>query len=387
MITALMLAAAVSFPAALALPADCDLEAPHGRDGCTRAAVDALPMNAIQAVGTHNSYKLAIPAAEMALLSAMAPEMARTLDYAHAPLTEQLEAGARQLEIDVLNDPDPGRYADPLTRRLVPAAEPYDLEPLRRPGLKVLHVQDVDYRSSCPLFVECLAQVAAWSRANPDHAPLLILMNLKEGAALPAAGAVTPAPFDAAAMDLIDAEIRSVFPAEALITPDLVRGEAATLRAAVAAGGWPSLGEARGRVMFALDAPRAQVDLYRGPRPSLEGLVLFVNIEEDEDASAYITLNSPAEQAERIAAAVAAGLIVRTRADADTVEARANDPARRDAAFASGAQYISTDYMTPDLRFSDFQVVLPHDAAARLNPRQGLIESSDETVQAGGRSE
>ncbi|MDP1616890.1 phosphatidylinositol-specific phospholipase C1-like protein [Phenylobacterium sp.] len=381
MITALILAAALS------LPADCDLEAPHGRDGCTRAVVDVLPMNAIQAVGTHNSYKLAIPAAEMAMLSAMAPDMARSLDYAHAPLTDQLEAGARQLEIDVLNDPEPGLYASPLARRLVPAAEAYDLAPLRRPGLKVLHVQDVDYRSSCPLFVECLAQVAAWSRANPDHAPLLILMNLKEGAALPAPGAVTPAPFDAAAMDLVDAEIRSVFPPEALITPDLVRGEAATLRAAVAAGGWPNLGEARGKVMFALDAPRAQVDLYRGARASLEGRVLFVNIEEDEDAAAYITLNSPLEQAERIEAAIAAGLIVRTRADADTLEARQNDPARREAAFASGAQYVSTDYMTPDRRFSDFQVALPHGAAARLNPRQGLVAAADDPAQAGGRSE
>ena len=27
------------------------------------------------------------------------------LDYAHRPLVEQLDAGARQLEIDVLNDP------------------------------------------------------------------------------------------------------------------------------------------------------------------------------------------------------------------------------------------------------------------------------------------
>jgi hypothetical protein len=381
MITAVLLAAALS------LPADCDLEAPHGREGCTRAAVDALPMNAIQAVGTHNSYKLAIPASEMALLSAMVPDMARTLDYAHAPLTHQLEAGARQLEIDVLNDPDPGRYAEPLARRLVSEPEPYDLAPMRGPGLKVLHVQDVDYRSSCPLFVQCLTEVAAWSRANPDHAPLLILMNLKEGAALPAAGAVTPSPFDAAAMDLIDAEIRSVFPPEALITPDLVRGEAATLRAAVASGGWPSLGEARGKVMFALDAPRSQVDLYRGARASLEGRVLFVNIEEDEDAAAYITLNSPVGQAERIAAAIAAGLIVRTRADADTAEARANDTTRREAAFASGAQYVSTDYMTPDQRFSDFQVVLPHEAAARLNPRRGLIPVSGEAVQAGGRSE
>jgi hypothetical protein len=207
-----------------------------------------------------------------------------------------------------------------------------------------MHVQDIDYRSSCPLFTGCLAQVAAWSKANPDHVPLLILLNLKEGQALPAPGAVTPAPFDAAAMDVVDAEIRSVFAPEALITPDDVQGDHPTLRAAAAGGGWPTLGEARGKVMF-------------------------VNIEEDEDAAAYITLNDPQAQAERIAAAVAAGLIVRTRADADTVEARSNDTARREAAFAAGAQYISTDYMTPDVRFSDYRVELPGGAAARLNPR------------------
>ena len=363
MISALVLAAA------LALPADCDLEAPSGRDGCTRAAVDALPMNALQAVGTHNSYTLAIAPAEMALLQATAPDTARSLDYAHRPLAEQLAAGARQLEIDVLNDPEPGRYADPAARRIAAQTTPYDLAPLRAPGLKVMHVQDIDYRSVCPLFVQCLGEIAAWSKAHPDHAPLLILLNLKEGDALPIPGAVAPAPFDAAAMDAVDAEIRSVFAPERLITPDDVQGEHPTLRAAAAAGAWPKLGEARGRVMFALDAPRNQVDLYRGGRSSLEGRVMFVNIEEDEPAAGYITLNDPEGEAERIAAAVAAGLIVRTRADADTTEARTGETARREAAFASGAHYVSTDYMVPDRRLGDYQVVLPGEGAARLNPK------------------
>jgi hypothetical protein len=360
---------ALMLAAALVAAPGCDLEAPHGNGGCTREAIDQLPINALQAVGTHNSYKLAIAPAEMALLRAMAPQQAASLDYAHAPLTAQLAAGARQLEIDVLNDPDPGRYARPLGQRMAPGTTPYDLAPLAQPGLKVMHVQDIDYRSNCPLFAGCLAEVAAWSRANPDHAPLLILLNLKEGAALPAPGAVTPAPFDAAAMDAVDAEIRSVFSDDALITPDQVQGDHPTLRAAVAAGAWPTLGQARGRVMFALDAPRSQVDLYRGTRRSLEGRVMFVNIEEDEDAAGYITLNDPVDQAERIAKAVAAGLIVRTRADADTVEARTHDTARRDAAFATGAHYVSTDYMTPDVRFSAYQVELPGGGAARLNPR------------------
>lgn len=357
--------------AALSIAADCDLEAPDGSAGCVPEQVDALPMNRLQAVGTHNSYKLAIASKEMALLRAVAPDMAVGLDYAHPPLADQLAAGARQLELDLFYDPEPGRYARPLGQRMAAGTDPYDAPELSQAGLKVMHVQDIDYRSSCRLFTDCLRQVAEWSKAHPSHVPILILLNLKEGEALPAPGAVAPLAFDAAAMDQVDGEIRSVFGPEALITPDEVQGNAASLRAAVSEGGWPTLGAARGRVMFALDAPRHQVDLYRGERASLEGRAAFVNIAEDEDAAAYITLNEPIEQQDRIAAALAQGLIVRTRADADTVEARSGDTTRRDAALASGAQYVSTDYMTPDVRFSDYRVVLPGERAARLAPQSG----------------
>ncbi|MES2343462.1 MAG: Ca2+-dependent phosphoinositide-specific phospholipase C, partial [Pseudomonadota bacterium] len=100
--------------AGLAVAANCDLEHPSGAPGCTRRVVDALPMNAIQVVGTHNSYKQAIAPKEMALIRMAKPDLAATLDYAHPPLTQELDAGARQLELDLLNDPEGGRYADPL---------------------------------------------------------------------------------------------------------------------------------------------------------------------------------------------------------------------------------------------------------------------------------
>ena len=363
MIAALLLAAA-------AVTATCDLEKPSGQPGCTRSAVDALPMNAIQAIGTHNSYKLPIAPNEMAILRTANPKAADTLDYSHRPLREQLDAGARQLEIDLVHDPQGGLYTAPLGQRMVGAkAVPYDLAPLKAPGLKVLHAPDIDYRSVCPTFTACLKDVRAWSLAHPDHVPILILLNLKEdGISWP--GAVKPLAFDAAAMDAIDAEIRSVFPPDALITPDRVQGRHATLREAAAAGAWPTLRAARGKVMFACDCPPGQVARYRGARKVLEGRAAFVNIEETSPAAGYITLNEPGKQAERIAAAVKAGLIVRTRADADTFEARRNDRARQDAAFASGAQYVSTDYMVPDARFGPYVVKLPGGGVARLSPAQ-----------------
>jgi hypothetical protein len=363
MITALLAAAAVA-------ATGCDLERPSGEPGCLRAAVDALPMTALQVVGTHNSYKEPIAPAEMKLLRAASPRTADSLDYSHPTLTAQLDAGARQLELDLVRDPEGGRWTRPLGLRMAGGGD-YDAGPMASPGLKVMHVPDIDYRSVCPTFRACLEEVRAWSDRNPDHLPLLIMMNLKdEQIAVP--GATPLLPFDAAGMDEVDAEIRAVFGASRLITPDQVRAGQATLAEAVRRGGWPSIGSARGKVFFAVDEGPKKVALYARDRPSLEGRAAFVNTDRlDAPYAAYVTLNEPARDALRIVEALGRGMVVRTRADADTVEARTGNRGRPAAAFASGAQYISTDYMTPDLRLSDFVVTLPGGGTARRAPLPG----------------
>ena len=93
------------------------------------------------------------------------------------------------------------------------------------------------------------------------------------------------------------------------------------------------------------------------------------------------TLNEPVDLAAKIAAAVKAGIIVRTRADADTVQARTNDTTMRDAALASGAQFVSTDYLTADTRFSDYRVQLPNGAVARCNPVNAPKACSGSTIK------
>jgi len=66
---------------------------------------------------------------------------------------------------------------------------------------------------------------------------------------------------------------------------------------------------------------------------------------------------------------VRAGFLVRTRADANTREARANDGVPRDTALAGGAQYVSTDYLWPDPRLAGgYHVALPGGVFARCNP-------------------
>ncbi|MGH1559484.1 Ca2+-dependent phosphoinositide-specific phospholipase C [Caulobacter segnis] len=75
-----------------------------------------------------------------------------------------------------------------------------------------------------------------------------------------------------------------------------------------------------------MDESPEKVAVYRGKRAALEGRAMFVNINTDEasPAAAYLTLkNDPIAQKDRIAAAVKAGFMVRTRADADTWAAQA----------------------------------------------------------------
>ena len=66
----------------------------------------------------------------------------------------------------------------------------------------------------------------------------------------------------------------------------------------------------------------------------------------------------------RIQAAVRAGFIVTTRADEETREARANKAARRDAAFASGAEIVETDFVAADPAIGSYRVSLADNPAA-----------------------
>jgi hypothetical protein len=350
--------------------------------GCARAWMDRnLHLNDLMTVGTHNSYKQAISPKLFAMITKVAPKAAAQIDYHHLPLNQQLDDGARGLELDVVYDPQGGRFAHPMGPTMAGEPMPADYAvTMSKPGYKVLHAQDVDFRSSCLTFIGCLTVIRDWSRAHPDHTPILITMNAKDDAS-PMPGGPAALKFDVAAYDAVDAEIRSVFKPGEVITPDIVQGRWPTLRAAVLHNGWPTLGASRGKVLFALDEDPPKVAVYRGARRSLEGRMVFINTDEASPAAAYLTLNEAADAA-RITADVKLGYLVRTRADADTVEARANDTRRREAAFVSGAQYVSTDYRHPETRFSPYQARLPGGAITVCNPQRSPERCAGMPVEA-----
>jgi hypothetical protein len=330
-----------------------------------------LRLNDIQALASHNSYKRAIePPLLEALLERAGPRMLG-LDYAHPPLAEQLDAGLLKLELDVFHDPAGGRYAAPggleLVRGLGAEPAPFDVDALRAPGFKVLHVQDIDFRSQCATLQRCLAELRAWSDAHPGHLPVAISINAKQTPLRGMAG-TTPLPFDAAAWDALDAELRAGL-GDRLLEPDEVRGASPTLRRAVRRRGWPLLDAVRGRFLVVLDERMDVLEGYLDGHPVLDGRSMFAIVPEDHPAAAFLILNDPVAEAERIRAAVRAGYLVRTRADADTREARSGDVSRRDAAFASGAHFVSTDYYRPDPRFrTGYRVALPGGVTVRCNP-------------------
>jgi hypothetical protein len=242
-------------------------------------------------------------------------------------------------------------------------------------------VQDIDYHSVCITFVACLEGLKAWSAAHPDHVPILVTLNAKDDS-IPMPNSVTPLKFDTAAFDALDAEVLSVFSRDQLITPDDIQGSYATLREAVLAHGWPTLGDTRGKFIFALDEEGDKITAYQGGRKSLEGRVMFVNAPDDSPLAAYLTLNEALTDTDHITQDVEKGFLVRTRADADTVEARANDISRRDKALASGAQYVSTDYMHPDPRFGSYEARMPAGVVAACNPVRDATRCDGMPVEA-----
>jgi hypothetical protein len=243
----------------------------------------------------------------------------------------------------------------------------------------------VDFRSSCTALADCLQTVARWSRSHPQHLPIVITLHPQDSKT-PMPGATRPLPFDAAALAALDSQIRAIFRANEVLTPDQVRGGFPTLREAVTTHGWPRLGAVRGKVMFVLDGEAAKIAAYQGAAGRGEGGVMFVTADDASPDAGVLAIDDPVKDGARIQAAVKAGFLVKTRADDGTVEARARDTARRTAAFASGAQIVATDFPMADPGIGPYRTSLEDDPRAlcggALKPEHCVAMDVPEAVAA-----
>ena len=332
-----------------------------------------LRLNHIQVIGSHNSYKEAIEPSLFQALSEQDSTRFMGLEYEHVSLTEQVQAGLRKLELDIFYDPNGGLLANPQGLEIVKQRGdeplPYDEGgEMLSAGFKVLHVQDIDYRSNCLTLVSCLNELKSWSKENPRHLPIFISFNAKDQV-IPLPGSAKPLAFDSVAFDQLDREIIRVLGRDKIIMPDDVRGAFKTLHQAISKNGWPLIEEVRGKFIFILDEAGEKLETYIATHPALKNRVLFVNAVEGTPEAAIRIVNDPINDHNYIQNLVKAGYIVRTRADANTIEARTADTKRREAAFESGAHLISTDYyQLPNLFGTDYIVQLPDAQEAVCNP-------------------
>jgi hypothetical protein len=354
------------------------------------ASASALRLNQVQLIGTHNSYHVAPDQVARRLIQTFAAREAEANDYSHRPIVEQLEElGIRQLELDLYWDPQGNLYSQPWALRLaaqtktpVPEFDPQ--QQMRRPGIKILHSPDVDFRTTVSTFQVALQQIKAWSATRPNHLPVFVLLELKSDSFSPF---VKPLAWDDGALEGLRREILAVWEAERILTPDDVRGDYPTLREAIKTRGWPAVSQCRGKVVFLLDNEDEVRSRYLAASPNLAGALLFASVDRSHPAAAWMKRNDPLGGFAEIQSLVKAGYLVRTRADAGTLAARNQDVRQRDAAFASGAQLISTDFPEPDGRFSDYCVRWQSTAVARLNPVSGssvldLVELRETAQQA-----
>jgi len=241
----------------------------------------------LQFTGSHNSYATEPTWLQLAVIE-LADGSGDTLRYSHADLSTQLDAGIRAIELDVRDHGD--RFSN-------------------------THVPLLANAGTAPDFALALEELRMWSDAHPGHAPIVVQLELKDDYAFLD---LTTRAWNADGFARLDAVIAERLGGRVFAPADLQ-----------AAGEWPTLGELRGRFVLYFDSS----DVARETL-GFGSAEVFVS---GPDA-AFVVLNDPADPA--IPAAVAAGQIVRTRADADLRV----DPAERDAAIASGATIVSTDF-------------------------------------------
>ena len=147
-------------------------------------------------------------------------------------------------------------------------------------------------------------------------------------------------------------------------------GTRLNLTGAVLDEGWPLMDECRGKAMFVLLATGDMRDLYMDERPGLVGakmFPMFTSQGQYPGEEVIFSLTDPITDGEEITRLVEEGFIVRTRADSGGVEPDNNDTTRFEAALASGAHTIATDYPGP-VDGMEYWIDIPEGNPSRCNP-------------------
>ena len=329
---------------------------------------DTVRLNHYKVLASHNSYKKYPNPKVIKFLSKFKKQLGPSndpeqMDYGHVPLPEQFDNyNIRGIEIDLNYDPKGGLYRKRKVNKLIIGLRQKVKDPvMKQPGFKVLHIADVDYETNYLTFKQVLNELKSWSNAHPNHTPIFMNIESKgfnpgdESGFLRFLGFKRALQFDAQAFQDLDKEILEILPADKIFKPTDLKRNYSSIKERLNMEGWPLLSTCLGKIIFILEGNNQNLYEQSGVnRP------MFVYNPPNGENTAFVVKNDPIGNEKEIEL-LTQKYIVRTRSDAGTIEARANDYTRLKAAIQSGAQIISTDYYKPDPRFGTFVVKLKAD--------------------------
>jgi hypothetical protein len=298
---------------------------------------EPLRLNHMQVRGTVNSYH-----------DSRVPPEGPELAYWHLPLDQQAAVqGIRQFDFDV--------YGNGIS-------------------LGVQHIGGIGDRFTlCERLLPCLDGIAAWSDVNPDHPPLVILMG----------ETWTWPDIDVQFywhVDEIEEYLLAAFGRERMLSPSDVRGGHPDLATAIAAHGWPTIDEARGKIIAVLNEhneARAEYLEYGGLDPADRFLFQIGDPAEPSPDEVIFSFEGNTDEPPWLEAVDEATLpeIERLVRSGALVHTATNDPAMAPRLRAAGAHMIAS-------RWPDDILGPPGVPPSRCNPVTAPLGCRAERIEA-----
>lgn len=289
-------------------------------NGDLQAELDAgLKFNAIRYTATHNSYQTEsvdelkqIYRKLSDLTFGLVPE--NMADFVSPTLTDQLNSGIYSFEIDI---------------------EVFD-----RNGdisFTCMHNPRFQMTTSCYDFALAMKEIAMWSDNNPNHLPITVIIEPKESF-LPIE--------DMKVLNLdyakeLDKTLRATL-GDRLFTPADMLREYESFGEMRRADDWCKVKDMLGKVLILFHECKT-TEGYIELDPTIRTQAMFPMLRAkdiDRDCASFLLINKPVNEFDDIQKALNNKFIVRTRVDEFTKVTEK----RREKAFESGAQIMSTDY-------------------------------------------
>lgn len=203
----------------------------------------------LQFSGSHNSYH-----------QEPAMPLHPAHEYSHKTLTEQLTAGIRVFELDTnLSGGDGNVTAD---------------------DVEVFHIAVIDKETSCLKLVDCLSEIAEFSRENRSHTPIFLWLEVKDFIQKD----------HKTSFDFLDAMLIDSFGRDGLYSPDQFLGSCSSLKKKREIAGWPSVDSLRGKVVPILLNRDSFSETYTHGFQHLRGRVMFANVSDSMLDAPFVTI-------------------------------------------------------------------------------------------------